>query len=234
MKAVYYGAESLANYIKHVNLPAYRIYIAERNGSYSTPIFSSLTASTKTALSDFTLFAENILLGNPTDDTVYYIKFYADPKSTKVQQNETFFAFNKEKDISTGVGSFGGGSMGEIIGLMQTMMPMAKAQAENELLKEKILDMQDEINDEPETSTVNQIISGIAAVLPQLLNNNNGGVQIAGDPATIERSKSLLDKALIILKKHDPELETDLYKLSQIAENNPEQFNMLISMLRNM
>lgn len=231
MKAVYYGKESLSNYIKHVNIPNYRIYIGERNSTYNTPIFSSLTNNIKTALNDFNNFSENILLGNPTDDTVYYIKFYKDGSDIKKHLNESFFALNKEVDQLSGIGTHNG-SMGEIIGLMNSIMPMAKAQAENELLRDRILDLEEQ--EEPETNTIaTQIISGLAAVLPQLLGGGSSGVQIAGTD-TITEKKSLLDKAIAILSKHDKEIETDLYKLSQIAEQKPEQFNMLINMLRSM
>ena len=41
-----------------------------------------------------------------------------------------------------------------------------------------------------------------------------------------------LDEALIILKKHDPELESDLMLLAKMAESNPGQFKFLLSMLR--
>jgi hypothetical protein len=41
-----------------------------------------------------------------------------------------------------------------------------------------------------------------------------------------------LDEALMILKKHDPELESDLMLLAKMAESNPGQFKFLLSMLR--
>jgi hypothetical protein len=42
-----------------------------------------------------------------------------------------------------------------------------------------------------------------------------------------------LEKAIEILSKHDEYIGQHLLKLAKIAENNPAQFNMLISMLNN-
>jgi BMFP domain-containing protein YqiC len=142
MNSVYYGKDSVANYIKHVNIPNYRIYVAERSGSQAIPIFSSLTGSIKTAISDFNTFSENILMGNVHDDTVYYIKFYKDHNKVSGHIAETYYSYNKEKESAvTGIGG-GGNSFNDIIGIIQHVMPMAKAQAENELLKQRLDDLE--------------------------------------------------------------------------------------------
>ena len=242
MNAVYYGKEPMLNFIKHCNIPNYKIYIAERNTSNAVPIFSSTTDNMKTALNDFNMFSDNILLGNPTDDTVYYIKFYK--KNVPQHNNESYFSYNKVKEESlAGIGG-GSGSLTDIIGLMHSIMPMAKAQAENEMLKDRLEDLEN-AQAEPETNVTEQIIGALGAILPQILGGGSSGVQIAGtetkqDPGTEvlsdrhDSKKELLERAIKILSDHDPEIETDLYKLSQIAVNNPAQFKMLIDMLRNM
>ena len=57
-------------------------------------------------------------------------------------------------------------------------------------------------------------------------------VAVAGVPETETDKQNLLIEALEILKKNDPELETDLYKLATISENDPAFFKMLVGMLR--
>jgi hypothetical protein len=56
-------------------------------------------------------------------------------------------------------------------------------------------------------------------------------VAVAGVPDETDKS-NLLQEALQILKKNDPELEMDLYKLATISEQQPDFFKMLIGMLR--
>ena len=46
--------------------------------------------------------------------------------------------------------------------------------------------------------------------------------------------ESSMLKALKTLYKYDKNLDTDLLKLSEIAENKPDTFNMLINTLRQM
>lgn len=235
MKAVYYGIDPIFNYIKHINVPNYRIFIAERNASQAIPIFASLTGNIKTALEDFKEFSNNILLGNPTDETVYYIKFYKSADKPTSHTAETYYSYNKIKDQearSVGLAP-GGSSIADILGIMQHVMPMAKAQAENDMLKIRIEDLENEVP-EPNNDLTEKIINTLGAVLPQLIGTGNKGVQIAGDPTLIDNKKDLLSKAITILTEHDEDIANDLYKLSQIAINNPNQFKMLINMLRNM
>jgi hypothetical protein len=56
-------------------------------------------------------------------------------------------------------------------------------------------------------------------------------VAVAGVPDETDKT-NLLQEALQILKKNDPELEMDLYKLATISEQQPDFFKMLIGMLR--
>jgi hypothetical protein len=233
MKAVYYGVEPVFNFIKHINLPNYRIYIADRQQAQAIPIFSSLTGNLKTALEDFKEFSNNILLGNATDETTYYIKFYKNSDKVTGHQNETYYAYNKEKEENLGGVGSAGSSISEILGIMQHFAPMAKAQAENDMLKLRIEDLEN-AEPEPNNDLTEKIINTLGTILPQLLGGGSTGVQIAGDEVLTDNNPALLQKALTILKEHDKDIETDLYKLSQIAVNNPEQFKMLINMLRNM
>lgn len=94
----------------------------------------------------------------------------------------------------------------------------------------------DDDDDEPEeTNILNGIINS-----PQMQNlllnvianafTGNKPAAVAGVPD--QDKQNLLTEALQILKKNDPDLEMDLYKLATISEQNPEQFKFLISMLR--
>ena len=51
------------------------------------------------------------------------------------------------------------------------------------------------------------------------------------DPDT---QKININKALRILLKNDPQLDTDLLKLAELSETKKDTFNMLLSTLRSM
>jgi len=70
------------------------------------------------------------------------------------------------------------------------------------------------------------IVQYIGAIVDRVIPIKKQSVAING----IDDNK--LETALQILKKHDPELESDLMILADMAENNPGQFKFLLSMLR--
>ena len=67
----------------------------------------------------------------------------------------------------------------------------------------------------------------------QMLNPNNNSNKTVINGLTDDK-KANIQKALKVLFKHDPELDTDLLKLSDLAENNNGTFKMLLNTLRSM
>ena len=75
-------------------------------------------------------------------------------------------------------------------------------------------------------SMFQQMIMQVAAkVIP---GGPGGPVALAG----VDEGSDKLETALRILKAADPELEDDLLRLAQLAQQDPAQFNFLIKMLR--
>jgi hypothetical protein len=74
---------------------------------------------------------------------------------------------------------------------------------------------------------VNFIVGTVQTIIDRILPPKKTIAGIAG----IE-DDSKLNKALEILRKHDPQLEDDLMILAEMAENSPLQFKMLLNMLR--
>lgn len=98
---------------------------------------------------------------------------------------------------------------------------------------------EEEEEEAEETNILNGILNSpqVKNVLVNILANMvtpKQPVAVAGVPGieTETDKQNLLIEALEILKKNDPELETDLYKLASISENDPAFFKMLVGMLR--
>jgi len=101
--------------------------------------------------------------------------------------------------------------------------------------------------DQEEEEEIKQEPQGFSGIIAGIVNNPDVQVMLANIfMGALDRFMPLkketvaingfddnkLDEALMILKKHDPELESDLMLLAKMAESNPGQFKFLLSMLR--
>jgi len=77
------------------------------------------------------------------------------------------------------------------------------------------------------------IISAISALANM---NNNKNTPVINGIETPEKNEKInnINKAIKTLAKFDEQIDTDLLKLSQIAENNPVMFKTFINTLRTM
>ena len=96
---------------------------------------------------------------------------------------------------------------------------------------------EDDEDDEPEENNFlsgimnnPQIQTMILSALSGIMKPKANVSAVAGVEDVSEDEK--IFEAIQILKKHSPTIGDDLLLLCQIAENNPAQFNMLLSMLR--
>jgi len=131
----------------------------------------------------------------------------------------------------------------------QVIKELAEQNEKNEILNEikalrqKFSDLEEEEEEEEEKQ------SGIAGIpseqisqimgLVNLFKGNQAppvinGVDEVADFTEMEIKKQNINKAIKILYKYDKNLDTDLLKLSQLAETKTETFNMLITTLRGM
>lgn len=130
---------------------------------------------------------------------------------------------------------------------------ISRANNNNEILSklnalEERLNQQEEEEGEEDDSPLNNLISGIMGnpalqpVVTQLLTNLAANLlsKKVSAPAPVAAVAGIatdpeqrLAQALQILKSKDPNLADNLYKLASIAEKQPEQFAMLLSMLQN-
>jgi len=106
------------------------------------------------------------------------------------------------------------------------------------------LEEEPEEDDEPEDDSIFGMINGLPAQTKQQLLMSGlstlFGIKptsatingVPGEGETISEADKIKN-ALKIMAQHTPTLGDDLQKLSYIAETNPAQFKMLLSMLRN-
>lgn len=227
------GIEAVSKALEMAGQRNYKIYI---DGS-KYPVFTCDGKNNKECVKAFENFASNILKNNSNDDNIYHLII---PKATTGKVNnihsEIYFKLSDspeevlEESVNVGMGGFSPGNMFQVLDKMISLVqPFANQRAENQMLKKEIAAIEEE---EPEQEN-NMMGTIINAMLPSLLKTNDK-TAIAGVDGDITIDNDLLTQALTVLAKHDKDLDKDLFKLSQIAEKDPKQFDLLIGMLRNM
>lgn len=104
-------------------------------------------------------------------------------------------------------------------------------------LKFAELDEEDDLEEE-KNSTIAGIdpnqISSIMGLVNMFKKTPDPSLNGVDEPITIDQRKINLNKAIKILFKNDPELDSDLLKLAELSENKKDTFKMLITTLRSM
>ena len=231
------GKESIAQYLKQSGGTKFKIFL----DNSKTPIYTSTGKTIEQSIKEFNTFSDNILSNNGETENIYRISIYS-PSSGRSTANtligETYFKYSEDPgsipvvgSVSTSFDNSLGQSLDFMARIMEFMKPFAEQKAQNEILKQQVEEME---NEEPEPSTTETILGLLSNHLGPKLNPNPvavSGIEVETMPET---KKELLTTAINKLLKFDPELPNDLFKLSEIAENNPSLFNTIITQLRNM
>jgi hypothetical protein len=254
------GIDNVQKYIKASKLTKFTISRANNNGSYLS-VFECLNSSNnETAVNEFTKWAEIINNSMPykivlfdfaeitTDDLGNDKVKKAKGKSGKM---ESIFIINQSHGFVNNQQPTKENNMGFDLQAMRNdiINEISKKQEENIILTEirnlsqrlNTLEQEPEEEEEeekPNIAGVNMEQIGQIMGLLNMFKPTTTPPVINGTEVQSEERKSVfkdnLNKAIKVLYKYDTQLDLDLLKLSEIAENKPETFNMLISTLRSM
>jgi hypothetical protein len=249
------GTENVIKFIEASKLSKFSILRAGNTG-YNIPIFECLNSNDNTqAVNEFNKIAEILSPNIP-----YKIKLFdyceevtnangdIKIKKSKFASNkmEVIFVINTalnyqatQQPTTAQVGTHSAFDIGNL--RADIIKDIAKAQEENQILNEikdlkiKFAELEEENNQDENTGIAGIKPDQIAQLmgLINMFKTNDNKAVINGVDKNQER-KDNLNKAIKILYKYDTELDTDLLKLSELAENKPETFNMLITSLRTM
>lgn len=250
------GKENVIKFIEASKLSKFSILRAGNTG-YNIPIFECLNSNDNSnAVIEFNKIADILSPNIP-----YKIKLfdYAEEvtnangdikiKKSKFASNkmEVIFVINTALNFQATqqptTAQVGNPQAFDIVNLRaEIIKDIAKSQEESAILNEikelkiKFAELEEEEEEADEKTGIGGInqdqISQLFGLINMFKTNNQ--------PATIngidenQNKKDNLNKAIKILYKYDNQLDTDLLKLSEIAETKPDTFNMLISTLRNM
>lgn len=250
----YIGIENVAKAIELSKLTKFTISRANANGHY-TPIFDCLDSdSNSTAVEQFNEIAKILNPAIPYKITLFdFAEVLEDENGNKKinkgrnNTKKNFFTFilssaqvqtNSQQPNS----NFSGFDLQSM--RAELIKDISKQQEENIILKEitelkkRFAELDEEDEEEEEEKGLAGIDKTQLAQIVGLINMfkpTNQPPSINGpDENQQDIFKNNINKAIKTLYKHNKQLDTDLLKLSEIAETKPDTFNMLISTLRTM
>lgn len=243
MEADFVGLNKITDVLKSSGFTKCSIY-RYPNSTGALPVFQKLVTKTNHELvSSFVEWGKNI-----DNNVIYEITLFNNVDTvidetgaekvvkTKSKEEKAKFCIQFKKENNTVSGS--NTDINSIVGLVTDRM--IKVQEENLLMneikaiKDKLAEFDQEEEEEEETglgalnpNNINMIMSAL-----QMINGNTQNKTVIN--GITDEKKSNIQKALKVLYKHDPDLDTDLLKLSDLAENNNSTFKMLLNTLRSM
>lgn len=243
MKVEIIGAVNVANYI---DLNGFSKFIITRPAQHKNgiPIFQHISGgSVDKAINAFSKWANIVDNSLPYEMSLFNSledsKMIGEEiRSKKGNSVEFTFALNDEKEFDRNTQN--NNSNQDInLAIENALMKFQNKQNDNEILKKLTeldnrineFDSDDEDDDSAELSGLNNPnITNLLGLLAGALKTNAPTVINGIEPDKIKN----INKAVKILLKHDPELDSDLLKLANLAETNNATFNLLLNSLRTM
>ena len=251
MQTDYQGANGVANLIEITGLTKFRISRVGINKN-SVPIYEHIgTGSNDKELSKFLQWA------SLTDKSLPYEMELFNSKEDSIENGEEIynkkqgkilrftFCLNKEERTANTNGVQNNNNSGNVTELIENALLKQKAMYENNELMKKLETMEAKLNEyiaeeeeeeEEEKAEINGLNSpamiNLLGLLNKMLSGNNKPKTVINGLQNDQITN--INKAIKILSKYDSELDSDLLKLANLAENNTATFEMLLKTLRNM
>jgi|LakMenE18May11ns_1017448.scaffolds.fasta_scaffold9932192_2 hypothetical protein len=241
------GIDNVAEFIKNTGLSKFSI---DRPGSSrgTLPVFELLTNnSNDKAIEEFKKWAKVVNGNNEykltlfdkldivTDETGEEKAVKSKSKSNKAEIYFKLSDDHKNNNLS--------GNNLDIENIRLQALNEFRTEQKIKDLEEKIKRLEEEEEEEEESGeelaglgglNIHNIVSALNALN---MIKNNGTTQTNQTPTIngLNDDKIVnINKAIKILAKHDPDIDTDLLKLADMAENNAGTFQMLLKTLRSM
>lgn len=254
------GTENVVKYIEASKLTKFTISRIGTSNS-ALPIYECIDSdSNANAVSEFMKFASVFNNSTPYKITLFNfaIKEIDENGQMKVKKQitrgekfECSFILNTnfqsgQTSQQTNVNHQGGF---DFAGLKDSIInEISKKQEENAILNEikelksKFAELEEEDEEEEKENKDLEIagmkpdqLTQLFGLIGMLKGNNQNPPAINGDANQDAETKRVnINNAIRVLYKHDKQLDTDLLKLANLAENKPDTFVMLLDMLRKM
>jgi hypothetical protein len=224
------GTEKALQYYQEEGTPIFALY----EGAAKDPVCHNLKGKFDDIEDSIELIKKYFNYITPDPKTKYVIKFWderpqfdAKGKLTSTPDGSLRFVTNNDEEVTEYIAGYQqrvGSYNNEILSRLAAIESKMNEPEEEEEEEVQKPDLISGIVSNPEIQ--NMIVGYIGMIVDRLIPLKKT-VAING-----VNDENRLAVALEILQKHDPELESDLFLLASMAENDPGQFQFLLKMLR--
>lgn len=244
------GSQAIASLIEQSGLTKFAIFKTGA-GKNSAPVFEFIkpTATNKQCKEAFLQWSNNILYGG-NNSNVYELLLFNDIDIVEENENEVIqrskkksnklrFSFMLSAPNERGLGVLNG-AHGEdkqtTAELIRLSISNAMADRDKLELLQKVIALEKRFDEEEEElgeSPNSKLLTTLGSFLLTKLGATTPAEKDVLNGVPDEKTENI-NRAIRILWKHDKTLDSDLLKLSALAENNSSQFNFLLQALRNL
>lgn len=198
--------------------------------------------STENLIDAFEAWATDMLNSNPNNFQTYKVQLYEYPEGAKKRRGTVSFSFQLQATPATNPFSKKEAIVGGDLVHKDTMLlAIENERLKNQLglLETRIAEIENEEEEDEEDQPVDKSMLGavedaVKDRLPQLIDLAIGFLtQKIVQPAPMALGSNI-DEIISEFRQINPNIDSDLFKLLQLAKNKPELFKMLITQLRSM
>jgi hypothetical protein len=194
----------------------------------------------------FTEWCEDMLDSNPNNFAIYKVQLYEYPNGAKKRKGTTAFSFQLTEQPQTNLFTKkdNNAMSGDYVhkDTMLLAIENANLKNKNETLESRLSDLESRFDNLDEDEDIEEAPVGMIGALEQAVQEKmpmliDVLVGMLTAPKTTSISTGIgsnIDEIISEFKTINPDIESDLYKLLQIAKTKPDLFKMLITQLRNM
>ena len=194
-------------------------------------------------IESFNVWANRMIASNPNNAQVYAIQLYDMPESGKKLQGTSSFTFKLTDKLSSPVSE--SKVSGEFISksehnrILELEREKNRLEFENDRLERELMtkiEEAEEEEEEEEEGMIGAVQNAVINRLPQLIDimimQYLKPTQAQQQP--VPSIGSNVDEIISEFRKINPDIESDLAKLLQLAQTKPDLFKILINQLRAM
>lgn len=195
-------------------------------------------------IEEFVKWSKRMMNSNPNNSQVYAMQLYVVPEGKPRAEGTTSFTFkfNEKTSSKQAVGCDSPVKEGSISKReLELALENQRLEFEKHLLEQKLQDddFDEDEEEEKEIGMIGALQNAVVDRLPQLIDlviarlSTPIMTQQTNQPMNLGIGSNI-DQIISELRKVDADIESDLLKLLQLAQNNPKFFQMLIQQLRSL
>lgn len=246
MPAEFVGLNSIVDHLHKLDFDGLSVFKGTR-GNQDIPFVRHAQEGEdkEDLIIEFTKFCESLLNSNQNNFVIYRLQLYNYPDGAKKRRGTNSFSFQLVKTPANNPFQKKSEDMGSDYVHKDTLLlaiENANLKNKNENLLDRLGELEERFAEiEENTNEAEQPVGMLGAIeaavqdkLPQLIDVILGMLSQPKNSAINLGIGSNIDDVISEFKTINPDIESDLHKLLQLAKNKPDLFKMLITQLRSM